>query len=260
VTVAAALPIVAYVAWFAQTYQRPALTQSNGLFLYGRVSQFVDCGRTTFSTAELRAICPTGALAGRDEDFYTFSAQSPLARASADMRAADELGLTFALEAIRSQPGDYGWLVLRTSAQQFGWTDSGVGYAFAIPEPMNDQARLYGQKYLGRDPGPFYRAALVPWLNRYEGLVRFPGPLYLLALLLAAVGLALAPAAARSALAPVTVVTAAVVLVMFVVPAMTTAAPDTRFRIPATAFAALAGAAGLALLAARLGDGRKSLR
>src|SRR5207253_2253732 len=76
--VAFLLPVALYVAKFDQVYQRPNLTLSTGVFLYGRASQFADCGRLVLPDPGLRQLCPGGQPGQRVELFYIFDMGSPI--------------------------------------------------------------------------------------------------------------------------------------------------------------------------------------
>src|SRR6185437_11083732 len=54
---AGALPVLAYMSWFAAVYGSFNLTNSNGLFLWSRTMSFANCS-VIKPPADLRALCP----------------------------------------------------------------------------------------------------------------------------------------------------------------------------------------------------------
>ncbi|HEX5493549.1 MAG TPA: hypothetical protein VFX70_03110, partial [Mycobacteriales bacterium] len=106
--VAAALPVGAYATWYHHDYRHWGTSASGGLFLYGRVSQFVDCGRLDDLDPTVRALCPAAPRGSRHrESFYVFNPNSPAQRARGPMTRRNALAGRFARQAILEQPGDY---------------------------------------------------------------------------------------------------------------------------------------------------------
>jgi hypothetical protein len=243
------LPVAVYVFKFDRVYHRPNLTLSSGVFLYGRVSQFVDCDRVAFPDPDLRRLCPS-AGAARNELFYVFDGSSPV-HAISDPGAADDASRSFALAAIRSQPGDYAALVGRDLVHSFGVSPEGwvvTNYQFGASPPMTEEARQVGHRYERGDPGPFYQPALINALAAYQRYAWVPGMACLAALLTAALGLGLGRDPERRGPRTALALAAGSALVLLVLPSFTVL-PDPRFRLPAIPLLCLAVSLSLRLLA-----------
>jgi hypothetical protein len=128
-TVAFAVPVIAYMGWFAASQGNFALTNSDGMFLWSRTMSFANCAIIK-PPADLRPLCPerqsrhpasaapawslTAALAAPAPAAYLWA---PTAWWRHDAHpgfsaANNALARRFALAAIRAQPADY----LRTVA------------------------------------------------------------------------------------------------------------------------------------------------
>lgn len=103
-----ALVLLPYATWFATYHDSYALTSYSGHFLYGRVSNFVDCDRTAVPD-RLRGLCPAGRPDERpDGDQFVWGGSSPANRvvngrplwSNADLKE-------FSVLAITSQPRDF---------------------------------------------------------------------------------------------------------------------------------------------------------
>jgi hypothetical protein len=218
-----AVPVGLYALWFSHIYGEVNLTASTGVFLYGHVSQFADCGRVRFSDERLRRLCPSGT--GHGEIWYTFDVNSPLGLANLGDVGGNAEGGRFALDVIRSQPGDYAALTGRLLVTTFAW-DRGSqpdDVRFRFDEPMSAAASAAGSAYQrGLDPGPFYRPLAVDALASYQRAVWIPGTVYLVALLIAAAGLLFGRDPNGRGLRSAVVLTAGSALAMLVLPALTT--------------------------------------
>jgi hypothetical protein len=244
------LPVALYVFEFDRIYHRPNLTLSSGVFLYGRVSQFVDCSRVAFPDPDLRRLCPSTGP-GRDELFYVFNDRSPL-RAIGDPGATDDAARSFAVAAIRSQPEKYMALVGQDLLHSFGLPEGWVvtNYQFGAGRPMTEEARQVGHRYERGDPGPFYRPALVQALAAYQRYGWVPGLACLLALFAAALGFVFGRDPDRRGLRTAVALAAGSALALLVLPPFTVL-PDPRYRLPAIPLLCLAVPLGLRLLANR---------
>jgi hypothetical protein len=250
--IAAALPICAYAAWFDHQYGRLGLTDSNGRFLYGQATQFVDCSRMEFSEERLRRLCPTEPIGSRNEFFYIFDGQSPLVATKLDFAGANDLGGRFAMEAIRAQPGGYAALIGDGLLQSFHW-DRGPyssDLEFRAPEPMNETARHAGYLYQGRDPGPIYRIDLVRMLAAYQRFAWVPGFACLIALVLAAAGLVFGKDPTGRGLHSGVLLTAGTGIMLIALPVATTIIIGSmpRYRVPAIPILSLSCALSIRLL------------
>ncbi len=272
-TVAVALPVVSYAAWFHAGTGRWAHTHSSGAFLYSRVMAFADCDRLSL-TAEQRALCDPRPAADRPESSrYLWNADLPLRRLPGPVWApeTDRLAGSFAVAAMRGQPVDYA----RQVAREVGWTFS----VARVPVPAVDLPKYEFQadpSAVLSDPQAALRqvqaydpavrsvntttdARWAAFLDRYQDVARTPGPLLGVLLAVALAGLlpvqsrrAPAGAAPLSAARALTAVAAA----LLVLPPMT-AQYDPRYvlaAVPVLAAAAALSATGLArVVAARRG-------
>jgi hypothetical protein len=251
--VAFSLPIALYVAKFDRVYQRPNLTLSTGVFLYGRATQFAHCGRLVFPDPNLRRLCPSGQPGQRGELFYIFDGNSPIHVLYGTPAAADDAGRQFALAVIQQQPADYAALVAGDFVHSFGLgQDSRVAsnYLFTTNLPMTPEAKEAGWLYQGADPGPFYRPAVVAALAAYQRYAWVPGLACLAALLVAALGLVFGRDPDRRGLRSAVALSAGSALAFFLVPPFTVL-PDPRYRLPAIPLLCLAVALSGRLLAHR---------
>jgi hypothetical protein len=156
------VPVGAYMLWFHGTYGKYALTESNGSFLYSRVSSFADCQKIN-PPASLRPLCDSTPTSLRpvpgkyvwadnelapDQDVTT-----PLYRLtkSSDtaLRFTPQInGLTqrFAKDAILAQPLDYLRVVTGDILHTFAWSrtpdpgdniGNGPVFNFIYPHQLN---------------------------------------------------------------------------------------------------------------------------
>ncbi|MEU7985760.1 hypothetical protein AB0B56_12925 [Streptosporangium canum] len=113
--VAAAVPLVGYGLWFQAWHGTVALTRSNGVFLYGRVMDFADCGKMAPPASE-RRLCAEAPPGTRPKsDTYIWYPGTPLQSMGVDIFDAEINRLTssFAWRAIREQPLDFAATVAR---------------------------------------------------------------------------------------------------------------------------------------------------
>jgi hypothetical protein len=248
-----ALPICLYAGWFAHTYGQVNLTASTGIFLYGRATQFVDCGRVHFSDQRLRLLCPTEPIGSRNELYYVFNPSSPPTRLGLSLTATNDMAGRFASEAIRAQPADYLRLSWTGVVATFEWDQSSLfnDLLFIPGEVLPPDARPIGLAYQGgRDPGPFDRPALAHAMLAYEGIAMTRGTLCLLALLVAAVAMIFGRDQDGRGLRAALVLTAGTAALLLLVPAMT-AGIAPRYRVPAIPEVWLAVAISASLLVNR---------
>lgn len=130
VVTACAIPVLSYMAWFATNFGNFAMTNSDGLILYMRVSVFADCAKMKIDPRkelDLALMCITDPVEkrenysqwflwgeGRGETLHTWGGKK-----------FDEFKNTtasqFAKRAIISQPGDYLGVVARDFLRAFHW-------------------------------------------------------------------------------------------------------------------------------------------
>lgn len=230
-----AVPVGAYSFWFYRTFGRVNLTASSGLFMYGRTTQFVNCNRVSFSDERLRRLCPTEPIGKRNEYYYVFAGDSPVAQLHLSFVDSNDVAGRFALEAIRAQPTDYvnqSWQGVLTV---FGW-DQNFGpndVRFRVYEPLPEFAVYVGSVYQqGRDPSPRYRPFLVGMLAHYQDVAFVPGIALMLGLALAAAALVAGRDPDKRGLRSAVVLTAGAAAVLLLVPAITTI-PAPRYLVPA---------------------------
>jgi hypothetical protein len=106
--VCAALPLLGYLAWFHDSYDRYSFSTIQGGFLYGRVAPFADCERLELTAAQ-RAICPREPIGQRNPraDWYIFNEQSPIHNTDVDLQQE------FAVAVITQQPLDVAYAIGR---------------------------------------------------------------------------------------------------------------------------------------------------
>ncbi len=159
-TVAGVVPIVAYMIWFDHSYGKFALTESQGAFLYSRVSTFAECSKIDPS-ASLRDLCdPTPPYRRPPSQEYLWAnrenppdnqRRTPLDRVYGDNNAArftpraNSQLTKFAEAAILAQSADYLNAVYRDVMHTFGWSRQ--------PDP-DDQ--------IGNGNGPEFRFSDAP--------------------------------------------------------------------------------------------------
>ncbi|MFI0424152.1 hypothetical protein [Spongiactinospora sp. 9N601] len=127
---ACAVPVLAYMGWFASTYGKFGMTSSDGPILYMRTALFADCHKMGVDKRDLdlallcivvpkdkRGISGQGFLwwNQQGQKFHIFPAGSKF---SVEM---NENASRFAMRAITSQPGDYLTVVARDFFRAFRW-------------------------------------------------------------------------------------------------------------------------------------------
>ena len=261
-SLAFAVPVLGYEAWYKTAHGEFAITDSTGVFLYSRVMTFADCSRMSLP-ADLLPLCTSVPPAKRPiAQAYIWRPISPLDRYAEPMFSptVDKLAERFAIAAIEAQPLDYARAVGDDTVRSFDWNRSVFpngqtydAYLFS-PQPLAVPAGPYGgyssvEAYYGRgNPqtvvvNPF--AAVIRDYQRYAWL---PGTGYGLILLAGLFGIVRRwRRAGRAALLPWLCS-----LALVVAPAAT-AEFDYRYVTTAVPFACLAAA--MAFGAARLARG-----
>lgn len=211
------LPVAGYVLWFHHVYGKYAVTESQGTFLYSRVSSFAECSKMN-PPASLRVLCdprPPGQRPGSEA--YIWDGGTPLAAltgpdsAKRFTPAVESLTMRFAEQAILHQPLDYAAVVTHDMLRTFGWvrsssdaTGSGPTFQFrSVPKPVPYWATNYPGD---RQAQAMYRAQLTyagPGLGRttvhspfsgfvraYQSIFTLPGTLLGLILLTGLAGVA----------------------------------------------------------------------
>lgn len=117
---ACAAPVAGYAIWFHSVWGHYAITDSDGIFLYGRVTTFVSCDRTDMPT-DLTKLCPHRPIGERPvapDYIWHVGYFSKLGGADKFNPANNDLARRFSYRAITHQPLGY----LRTSLAEFGRT------------------------------------------------------------------------------------------------------------------------------------------
>jgi Dolichyl-phosphate-mannose-protein mannosyltransferase len=217
VLAAGALPVVAYMSWFAAVYGSFNLTNSNGLFLWSRTMSFANCA-TIAPPADLLALCPdrqpgepaSGRLLPK-QYLWNHSAwlwKSPavptgiVPDTAAFTAVNNARALRFAVSAIEAQPLGYARAVASDVATPFisdgvfpfpgaQPTASSLGasnrrYALAAVRAYTGSTAGIGP-YLGYHLGTRLEEPYAHLIRGYQSVIFLPGPVFAL---IAAIGLA----------------------------------------------------------------------
>jgi hypothetical protein len=258
-----ALPLAGYAAWYSTVpHGSFALTGRDGYFLYGRVAGFASCDGIRISPTERRVLCDPRRPAERpNPNYYVWHKWSKTRypgfpylpwRRNAVLES-------FALGVIHRQPLAYAGTVLHDMehyaafGHATGRDDEPVSeWQFAAGGPpiarkvvrIRSEDRSWGGS-LGGSP-PLQRA-----LRAYQRVVYTPGPLLLVAVLLALAGAALRTAAGSGRRVRAEVLTLAAAGVLIPLTAAMTSMFDYRYLLPSLPLLPAAGVVGASLLAAR---------
>ncbi len=208
---AGALPVVAYMSWFAAVNGSFNLTNSNGLFLWSRTMSFANCAAIA-PPADLLALCPDrqpGAPAGGrrllpKQYLWNHAAwlwKSPAAATgivpdtAAFTAVNNARALRFAVMAIEAQPLGYARAVAADVATPFvsdgGFpfpgaqpTLSSLGasnrrYALAAVQAYTGSTAGIGP-YLGHHLGTRLEEPYAHLIRGYQSVIFLPGPLFAL--------------------------------------------------------------------------------
>jgi hypothetical protein len=201
-TVAFALPVLAYMGLFAARFGDFALTNSDGMFLWSRITSFANCS-VIKPPANLRPLCPDqqpdppaaapawslpSLLAARTPASYLW-APGVWWRHDAHPgfnRVNNRLAMTFALTAIRAQPAGYLRAVTSGVVLTFLATDRDLGVRSLHFTPVPDvvslnrsQVRhLRAYAHVSSNSHPVQPYAYFLYL--YQEPVFFPGIAFLL--------------------------------------------------------------------------------
>ena len=217
--VAGALPVLAYMSWFAVANGSFNLTNSNGLFLWSRTMSFANCA-VIKPPPDLRALCPEvqphsvaqppGAprLAPTKYlwDHRAWQWQHPAADSVPDAKpftaANNSRALQFALRAIEAQPLAYAQAVSADTLKPFV---HGINFLFptsiggGLPREYVPYALAGVRAYTGttqqvpRSLGSHLTAKITkPWaqaIQDYQRVIFLPEPVFALILLAGLAGL-----------------------------------------------------------------------
>ncbi|GAA3837302.1 hypothetical protein GCM10022226_69200 [Sphaerisporangium flaviroseum] len=273
VVTACAVPVVAYMAWFAGTNGQFAMTQSDGLILYMRVAKFADCKKIKPDLQreqDLIPLCNNPSIERHPfSQLYLWwrGEGEVLHRWGTDKfdSSINDLAGRFAKRAILAQPGDYLSAVTGDLLRSFRWDrpvfpnpDTWMQYQFYNQGRVtkNDPERLYASlpkwpSYQGTtdrdlvtyEQGRASTKIYWPWatfMERYQRIFYLPGLGVGIALLVGIVGAVVRWRRLGGPLLLPLVAAAALV----VAPAAT-AEFDYRYLLPAAPLAFLAAAIAL---------------
>jgi hypothetical protein len=169
--VAGIVPIAAYMMWFHQYYGKYALSESNGSFLYSRVSTFAECQKIKNLPADVRYLCDPTKPEGRpaaseyiwaDNELggkYTYTPMYNEFNSDTSKRftvTVNAQASTFAYRAIEAEPVTYLRVVIKDIMHTFGWNrepdpagylenanGNGPTFQFVSTAEMNNQIPWY---------------------------------------------------------------------------------------------------------------------
>ncbi|MEU0565112.1 hypothetical protein ABZ297_06930 [Nonomuraea sp. NPDC005983] len=137
VLTACAIPVVAYMGWFATNFGKFAMTNSDGLILYMRTAIFADCNKMhidTYKELQLALLCINDPVDERKDyaQWYLWGQGSGDGKGTGEVlhrwgankkftEFTNEAASAFATRAITSQPGDYLAVVARDFFRAFHW-------------------------------------------------------------------------------------------------------------------------------------------
>jgi hypothetical protein len=123
----AAIPLAAYALWFQSVTGHFALTNTDGIFLWGRTAAFADCAKIK-PPADLATMCPPkppGERAASSSQVWQADSPTGWATTHTFTAATNERARRFALRAIVAQPLIYeNTSRPRYHAQRFGAGDA----------------------------------------------------------------------------------------------------------------------------------------
>jgi hypothetical protein len=248
------VPVFGYAGWFYAQHGQFAMTNSTGVFLYGRVMTFAECAKMKVPVNEL-SLCTTVPPDQRPiAQSYIWTTESPLDRfpPSKFSPVPNQLAENFAVRAIEAQPLGYARAVFDDTWRVFAWkrvifpdaatyNEYKFGYR-SLPIPAWDHVDLgpyhsWAAAYVQGNPLTQVVAPFANIIRGYQRYVWLPGTVYGLILLAGLGGLVLAwRRIGGEALLPWTIS-----LALIVIPAAT-AEFDYRYVLVAVPFGCLAAA------------------
>jgi hypothetical protein len=222
---AGALPVLAYMGWFASAYGSFNLTNSNGLFLWSRTTSFAKCS-VIKPPPRLQPLCPdrqpgyiaTASPAFRsvpkhylwDHDAWQWQPPShgSVPDTAAFTSAKNSLALQFAIRAITKQPLSYLSVVAQGAVKPFYGSRSDV-FLFPARQPRSSTLQSYNRVYaigtvraytgssqglaphLGRQFATRLQQPYAYLMQVYQRCIFLPGPVLALIMLVGLVGIEL---------------------------------------------------------------------
>jgi hypothetical protein len=204
------VPVFGYAGWFYEEHGQFAMTDATGVFLYSRVMTFAECSKMHVPANEL-SLCTTVPPDKRPiAQAYIWTPASPLDRfaPSKFSPVPNQLGESFAIQAIEAQPVGYAKAVFDDIWRVFDWKRSVFpnsptyneylfGYR-SIPIPAWDDAvglgryQSYAAAYVQGNPLTNVVAPYSTIIRGYQRYVWLPGTVYGLILLTGLAGMGLA--------------------------------------------------------------------
>jgi hypothetical protein len=257
-----AIPVGAYGLYFSsQTGGSFGVTNSNGLFLYGRVVEFADCDEVEVPE-ELKEYCPAGPIESETKGAFTSGLR--IKEVQEDPQGNSKL-LRFSRRMILAKPGAY-----------VGAAVSDFARYFEPKHPETQEPNVKRWRFVRTleeaDPHPFVREKrgappaeseigtkftidrdLATFLRTYQGVVYMYGPLLALLLIAGLAGglLARRGQAGERSLGPECLLFSLVAVFLLIGPTML-AVYHFRYVLPAIPLAGVAGALGFTVLSRRI--------
>ncbi|MGW0804128.1 hypothetical protein [Nonomuraea sp. NPDC002799] len=135
---ACAIPVMAYMGWFASAYGKFAMTNSDGLILYMRTAIFADCNKMhidKYKEVQLLLLCINDPVSERKQfaQWYLWGQGNGDGSGTGEVlhrwginkkwsEITNDAASKFATRAILSQPGDYLSVVARDFFRSFHWS------------------------------------------------------------------------------------------------------------------------------------------
>ena len=261
-----AIPLGAYGLYFStQTGGSFGVTDSNGLFLYGRVVEFADCDEVEVAE-ELQEYCPAGPIESETKGVFTSGLEIDKVRK--DPQGNSKL-LRFARQMILARPGPYAGAVVSDFTRFFELKD---------PEEQEPNVKRWRfvrtleeadphQIVLTNEGAPPPRSGITTdftiqegpatFLRSYQNVVYTYGPLLALLLIVGLAGgfLARPPEDDERSLGPECLLFSLVAIFLLIGPTML-AVYHFRYVLTAIPLVGVAGALGFTVLRRRFGSAR----
>jgi hypothetical protein len=204
------VPVFGYAGWFYKEHGQFAMTNATGVFLYSRVMTFAECSKMNVPASEL-ALCTAVPPDQRPiAQAYIWSPLSPMDRfaPSKFSPVPNQLGESFAIQAIEAQPVGYAkavfddiWRVFRWKRSVFPNAQTYYEYVFgyrSVPIPAWDTSpdlgkyQSYAAAYVQGNPLTQVVSPFAPIIRGYQRYVWVPGTVYGIVLLVGLGGMGLA--------------------------------------------------------------------
>lgn len=199
-------PVLGYATWFHSTWGRFALSNSSGLTLFARTTDFVDCERLRLPPEE-RLLCPSQPPGRRPASpnylwRHRLTPALPVGPYEKFTPAQEARAEDFAKRAIAAQPFDYLTTALRDFTQTFAWPHGPYPNRFDASRyrfptsvsPPGDSVMVRGGTF-AQDVHEYSRSPnrvqepYAEWLRIYQRHVFLPGTLLGVILAVGALGL-----------------------------------------------------------------------